>query len=100
MKKLNVVTRLIQREPVAFQGCVQASLAALVGFGVVNWSTEQVGLMLAVVAAFLALYTRAVVSPTSTMAPIGQDHDTGDSRASAPAATQPAGPSDTQVRIP
>jgi hypothetical protein len=100
MKKLNVVTRLIQREPVAFQGCVQASLAALVGFGVVNWSTEQVGLMLAVVAAFLALYTRAVVSPTSTMASTGQDHDIGDSRAGAPAAAQPVGSSDTQVRIP
>ncbi|GAB2803236.1 hypothetical protein GCM10027176_05070 [Actinoallomurus bryophytorum] len=66
MRRLNVVTRLIQREPVAFQGCVQATLAALVGFGVVDWSTEQVGLMLGVVAAFLALYTRAVVSPTST----------------------------------
>jgi hypothetical protein len=34
---------------------------------VVNWSSEQIGLMLAVVAAFLALYTRAVVSPTSTL---------------------------------
>jgi len=67
MRRLSVVTRLIQREPVAFQGCVQATLAALVGFGVVNWSSEQIGLMLAVVAAFLALYTRAVVSPTSTL---------------------------------
>ena len=58
MRTLNAVTRLIRREPVAFQGCVQASLAALVGFGVVTWSSEQVGLMLAVVAAFLALFTR------------------------------------------
>ena len=67
MRRLSVVTRLIQREPVAFQGCVQATLAALVGFGVINWNNEQIGLMLAVVAAFLALYTRAVVSPTSTL---------------------------------
>lgn len=102
MRRLNVVTRLIQREPVAFQGCVQATLAALVGFGVVNWSTEQVGLMLAVVAAFLALYTRAMVSPTSAMAPTVQDHDPekGDPRGGAPVAAQPAGPPDTQVRIP
>ena len=65
MRTLNVVTRLIRREPVAFQGCVQATLAALVGFGVVTWSSEQIGLMLAVVAAFLALFTRANVTPTS-----------------------------------
>jgi hypothetical protein len=101
MKRLSVVTRLIQREPVAFQGCVQATLAALVGFGVVNLSSEQIGLMLAVVAAFLALYTRAVVSPTSTLAPTGQAHEVrGDLRASAPVAAEPAGSADTQVRVP
>jgi type IV secretory pathway TrbD component len=64
MRQFNVVTRFIRREPVAFQGCVQATLAALVGFGVITWSSEQVGLMLAVVAAFLALFTRASVRPT------------------------------------
>jgi hypothetical protein len=58
------VKRLIQREPVTFQACVQATLAALVGFGVVHWSSEQVGLVLGAVAAFLALFTRAWVSPT------------------------------------
>jgi hypothetical protein len=102
MRRLNVVTRLIQREPVAFQGCVQASLAALVGFGVVKWSNEQVGLMLAVIAAFLALYTRTMVSPTSVPAPSGQEHATesGDSPASAPVTAAPAGSSDTQVRVP
>jgi hypothetical protein len=68
-KKVGAMTRLIQREPVAFQGCVQATLATLVGFGVVNWSTEQVGLVLAVVAAFLALFTRAKVTPTNVKAP-------------------------------
>ncbi|HEX6472816.1 MAG TPA: hypothetical protein VF069_27250 [Streptosporangiaceae bacterium] len=59
------LTRLIQREPVAFQGCVQATLAALAGFGLVHWSTEQVGLVLGLVAAFLAFFTRAKVSPTA-----------------------------------
>jgi hypothetical protein len=65
MRIINAVTRLVQREPVAFQGCVQATLAALVGFGVISWSSEQVGLMLAVVAAFLALFTRAKVVPAN-----------------------------------
>jgi hypothetical protein len=100
MSRFNVVTRLIQREPVAFQGCVQATLAALVGFGVVDWSTEQVGLMLAVVAAFLALYTRAVVSPTSTTAPSvqGPAAERAGSPAKAPVAVQPAGSPETQAR--
>jgi type IV secretory pathway TrbD component len=60
------LTRLIQREPVAFQGCVQATLAALAGFGLVHWSSEQVGLVLGLVAALLAFFTRAKVSPTAT----------------------------------
>jgi hypothetical protein len=78
MSRVVVVKRLIQHEPVAFQGCVQATLAALVGFGVVHWSTEQVGLMLAVIAAFLALFTRGQVSPTSKTTPGDHDHGTGD----------------------
>jgi hypothetical protein len=94
MRRLSVVTRLIQREPVAFQGCVQATLAALVGFGVVNWNNEQVGLMLAVVAAFLALYTRAVVSPTSTLGTPAAG--SGEPHAATPAT--PATP-DPQVRL-
>jgi hypothetical protein len=73
MRPINVITRLIRREPVAFQGCVQATLAALVGFGVVTWSSEQVGLMLAVVAAFLALFTRASVTPTMGAKPAAQE---------------------------
>jgi hypothetical protein len=67
------VAHLIQREPVAFQGCVQATLAALVGFGVIDWSSEQVGLMLAVVAAFLAMLTRAKVVPSNGMTRPGAD---------------------------
>jgi type IV secretory pathway TrbD component len=65
MRRINVITHLVRREPVAFQGCVQAMLAALVGFGVINWSNEQVGLMLGVIAAFLAMFTRAQVRPTT-----------------------------------
>src|ERR687896_777497 len=65
MSRFDALTRLIQREPVTFQACVQATLAALVGFGVVRLSSEQVGLVMGAVAAFLALFTRARVSPTS-----------------------------------
>jgi hypothetical protein len=84
MRTLNVVTRLIRREPVAFQGCVQATLAALAGFGVVTWSSEQVGLMLAVVAAFLALFTRASVTPTIEAKPAAaQEADTADAKVAA-----------------
>lgn len=68
MKTISTITRLVRHEPVAFQGCVQATLAALVGFGVVHWSAEQVGLMLAVVAAFLALFTRSQVTPNVQVA--------------------------------
>ena len=67
MNRFGVMTRLIRREPVAFQGCVQATLAALAGFGVVHWSSEQVGLVLAVVAAVLALLTRGQVSPKNAV---------------------------------
>jgi hypothetical protein len=67
MSRFAVITRLIQREPVAFQGCVQATLAALAGFGIIHWSSEQVGLMLGLIAAFLALFTRAWVTPMSGM---------------------------------
>jgi hypothetical protein len=65
MSRFDALTRLIQREPVTFQACVQATLAALVGFGVVHLSSEQVGLVMGAVAAFLALFTRAWVSPTA-----------------------------------
>ena len=71
MNRFDAVMRLIQREPVTFQACVQATLAALVGFGVVHWSNEQIGLVLGAVAAFLALFTRAKVSPTSSAGAAG-----------------------------
>lgn len=65
MSRIDAVVRLIKREPVAFQAFVQAMLAALVGFGVVHWSPEQLGLVMGAVAALLALFTRATVSPTA-----------------------------------
>jgi hypothetical protein len=84
MIRLNGVTRLIQREPVAFQGCVQATLAALVGFGLVNWSNEQLGLLMAVIAAFLAFFTRAAVSPAGKVEPSGPAADAAPAAKDAP----------------
>lgn len=52
----------IRREPVLVSGLVQALLAAAVAFGV-DLTDEQVGALLAVTAAVLALVTRSQVSP-------------------------------------
>jgi type IV secretory pathway TrbD component len=62
-KIFGAIARLVHREPVATQAFIQATLAVLVGFGIVNWSNEQIGLTLGLVAAFLALVTRAQVTP-------------------------------------
>jgi hypothetical protein len=101
MSRFDVVRRLIQREPVTFQACVQATLAALVGFGLVHWSGEQVGLVMGAVAAFLALLTRASVSPTSRAkaaasgdrdpGPAGGAGGVGGAGGTGPAAGVPAG---------
>jgi hypothetical protein len=69
MSKAVGLTRLIHNEPVAIQGLIQATLAALVGFGVITWTPEQVGLVLALVAAVLALVTRTRVTPKSKASP-------------------------------
>jgi len=52
----------IRTEPVLVSAFVVAVLAVAVGFGL-NWSTEQLALVIAAVEAFLALITRASVSP-------------------------------------
>lgn len=54
----------IKSEPVATQGLVQATLAMLLGFGVLTWTTEQTGLALALTAAVLTFVTRNQVSPS------------------------------------
>ncbi|HEV8558735.1 MAG TPA: hypothetical protein VGR06_20385 [Actinophytocola sp.] len=52
-------------EPVAFQGIIQASLATLVGFGVISMTSEQTGLVMALTAAVLGFVTRRYVTPNS-----------------------------------
>jgi hypothetical protein len=63
---MNKIIELIRREPVAVQAFIQATLALLVGFGIVKLTNEQTGLILGALAAFLALVTRMQVTPKST----------------------------------
>lgn len=53
-----------KREPAMVVGTVQAIIALAVAFGF-NLSVEQVGAILAVTAALLALVTRSQVTPVS-----------------------------------
>jgi hypothetical protein len=55
----------LRREPVAFQGVVQASLAMLVGFGLISWTAEQTALAMGFCAAILGFLARSQVSPTA-----------------------------------
>lgn len=52
-----------KREPALFYGLVNTILALVLAFGV-DLSTEQVGAILAVTSALLALITRSQVTPT------------------------------------
>lgn len=52
----------IKNEPAVVAGVVQALLGLLLAFGV-NLSTEQVGAVMAVTAALLALLVRSQVTP-------------------------------------
>jgi hypothetical protein len=56
------------REPALIIGVVQALVALAVGFGL-DITEEQVGLILAGVAAVLALVTRSQVTPASKTPP-------------------------------
>lgn len=60
----NIASRawaLIQAEPVAAQGIVQAGIAMLCGFGL-NWSGQQIALVMTFSAAVLAFVTRKTVT--------------------------------------
>jgi hypothetical protein len=53
---------MLGREPVLILGLIQAVVALAVGFGL-NWTAEQVSLVLAAVAAVVAFITRSQVTP-------------------------------------
>ncbi len=53
---------MLGREPAVISGAVNALIALAVGFGL-ELSTEQVGLIMAAVAALLSLVVRSKVTP-------------------------------------
>jgi hypothetical protein len=55
----------VRREPVAVQGIIQTSLALLVGFGLIAWTTEQTALAMGFAAAVLGFLARSQVTPTT-----------------------------------
>lgn len=63
---------MTSNEPVAWAGALVGAITAvigvLVGFGIVDWTQEQIGLILAAVTAVIALATtvvRAKVTPVA-----------------------------------
>ena len=61
---MDKVTNLWGREPAALLAALQAILALAVGFGL-DISTEQMGLIVAALAAVLGFVTRSQVTPMS-----------------------------------
>lgn len=60
---MNIVRRIIQ-EPAVVTGLVGSIISLVIAFGL-DLSKEQVGGIMAVTSAVLALVTRALVTPTS-----------------------------------
>ena len=56
----------IKNEPAIISGLVQAVLGLFLAFGI-HLSNEQVGAIMAVTAAVLALFVRSVVVPTNKL---------------------------------
>ena len=81
---------VLKTEPVLITGLVTTVIALLLAFGV-NLSQEQVGSIMAVVAALIAIVTRALVTPnTSVPEPTGPG--TGAPPAAAPTEQAPEDP--------
>lgn len=66
------MSNLWNREPAAIIGMVQALLAVAIGFGL-DLSSEQLGLILAALAAVLGFITRSQVTPVKAPAPVVDD---------------------------
>ena len=73
---LRSVAHCLRTEPVACQGVLQAGLAAMVGFGLLAWTAEQTGLVLALSAAIFGVLARSQVTPKSKAEP-ESDPDAG-----------------------
>lgn len=64
---MNGLKRIITDEPVLIVGLVQAGIAMLVAFGL-DWTPEQIGMVLAFTATMLSVVARAMVTPTANVA--------------------------------
>lgn len=60
------INDLFENEPVAVQAVVTAAIALVTAFGF-HLSGEQIGAIMAFVAAVLALFTRRKVTPTAKL---------------------------------
>ncbi len=63
MKIIEPLVKQIKEEPVLFQAVIQAFLALVIGFGLIQMTEQQTGLILAFAAAALAFLTRRAVTP-------------------------------------
>jgi hypothetical protein len=63
---MDAIRRRITEEPVMTQALIQAAVAMGVGFGL-NWTPEQIGLVLAFTAMLLSFIARQQVTPTATV---------------------------------
>jgi hypothetical protein len=59
---------IFKNEPVAVQGLVQAAIGLAVAFGLVNWTLEQTGSVIALTAAVFAVVARRHVTPNHKVA--------------------------------
>lgn len=62
-------------EPNAVAEAIRQGVIALVGFGVLHWTTEQQALLLAFVSAALSLFVRSQVTTESTLRKAGTTKD-------------------------
>jgi len=59
--------KLLGREPVLWMGAVQTFIALLVGFDMVDWTTDQQSVVVGFVAAFLSVVVRQSVTPIAKL---------------------------------
>jgi hypothetical protein len=59
--------KIFGREPALWMGGIQALIALLVGFNILDWSTDQQSVVVAFVAAFLSVIVRQSVTPVAKL---------------------------------
>jgi len=60
---MTTIMKLIRTEPVAIQSFILAVISCLIGFGVIHWTDNQIGLVGTVLALGLGLIVRQNVVP-------------------------------------